>query len=162
LIHPDDLADLQRNQSRAAAVLETNPTYKMRERMRRVSIEVPGFDHDNPIPAACRVGPFLITSGISGKEPFTGKFRDDIDAQCEQMFATLRKILEIAGGSPEDVVKLNVWLRDRSQRPHLNKPWLAMFPDPHSRPARHTFAAPDLPGAMLVQCEAFAVIEEKK
>ncbi len=128
---------------------------------RRVSIEVPGFGHDAPIPAACRVGSFLISSGVSGKEPFTGKMPDGIDAQCEQMFATVRRILEIAGGTPEDVVKMNVWMKDRDQRPHLNKSWLDMFPDPHSRPARHTFAAPDLPGSMLVQCEVFAILPEK-
>ena len=127
---------------------------------RRVSIEVPGFEHDNPIPAACRVGPFLISSGVSGKDPYTGKLPDGIEAQCEQMFATVRKILEIAGGGPEDVVKMNVWMKDRTQRPHLNKGWLEMFPDPHSRPARHTFQSSDLPGAMLVQCEIFAVIPE--
>ncbi len=63
-----------------------------------------------------------------------------------------------AGGSPEDVVKMNVWMKDRAQRPHLNKCWLEMFPDPHSRPSRHTFAASDLPGTILVQCEVFAVL----
>jgi 2-iminobutanoate/2-iminopropanoate deaminase len=129
--------------------------------VRRVSIEVPGFDHDAPIPAACRVGPFLITSGVSGKEPYTGKMPEGIEAQCERMFATVRQILEIAGARPEDVVKMNVWMKDRTQRSILNKPWLEMFPDEHSRPARHTFAAPDLPGAMLVQCEVFAIIAEK-
>jgi 2-iminobutanoate/2-iminopropanoate deaminase len=115
---------------------------------RRVSIEVPGFEHDNPIPAACKVGAFLITSGVSGKTPYTGQLPDTIEEQCEQMWATLAKILEIAGGSP-----------DRNQRPALNKGWLAMFPDEHSRPARHTFQSTDLPGKMMVQCEAFAVIE---
>lgn len=128
---------------------------------RRVSIEVPGFTHDAPIPAASRVGPFLISSGVSGKEPFTGKFPEGIDAQCAQMFATVRRILEIAGGAPEDVIKMNVWMKDRDQRPHLNKYWLEMFPDPHSRPARHTFAAPDLAGAMLIQCDIFAILPEK-
>jgi len=127
---------------------------------RRVSIEVPGFEHDNPIPAACRVGPFLMSSAISGKEPFTGKLPDGIDAQCANMWATVRRVLEIAGGSPADVIKMTVWLKDRSQRPALNKGWLEMFPDERSRPARHTFAAPDLPGAMLVQCELAAVIQE--
>lgn len=125
---------------------------------RRVSIEVPGFEHDNPIPAACRVGPFLISSAISGKEPFTGKLPDGIEAQCANMWATVLRILEIAGGSAADVIKMTVWLKDRSQRPAVNKGWLEMFPDEHSRPARHTFAAPDLPGAMLVQCEIYAVI----
>ena len=84
---------------------------------------------------------------------------EDIDAQCEQMFATLRQILELAGCGPEDVVKMTVWMKDRTQRPHLNKAWIAMFPDPHSRPARHTFAAPDLscaPG--LVECEVMAIV----
>ena len=126
---------------------------------KRVSIEVPGFEHEAPIPAACRIGPYLISSGVSGKELFTGKFPEGIDAQCDQMFATVAKILEIAGGSPEDVIKMNVWMKDRTQRPHLNKGWLKMFPDEHSRPARHTFAAPDLPGAMLVQCEIFAILK---
>jgi 2-iminobutanoate/2-iminopropanoate deaminase len=125
---------------------------------RRLSIEVPGFGHDNPIPAACKVGPFLISSGVSGKEPYTGKMLEGLEAQCAQMFATVRQILEIAGGSPEDIVKMNVWMKDRSQRDTLNVGWLEMFPDEHSRPARHTFAAPDLPGSMLVQCEIFAVL----
>jgi hypothetical protein len=35
-----------------------------------------------------------------------------------------------------------------------------MFPDPHSRPARHTFESRDLPGEMLVQCEVIAIISE--
>ncbi len=125
---------------------------------RRLSIDVPGFGHDNPIPAACKVGPFLISSGVSGKEPYTGKMLEGLEAQCAQMFATVRQILEIAGGSPEDIVKMNVWMKDRSQRDMLNVGWLEMFPDEHSRPARHTFAAPDLPGSMLVQCEIFAVL----
>jgi hypothetical protein len=54
-----------------------------------------------------------------------------------------------------DIAKINV-IRDRALRPHVNKEWLAMFPDPHSRPARHTFPAPDLPPDMLVQCEVIA------
>ena len=65
---------------------------------RRVSIEVPGFEHDAPIPAACRVGSFLITSVVSGKEPYTGKMPEGIEAQCDRMFATVRLILEAAGG----------------------------------------------------------------
>jgi hypothetical protein len=37
-----------------------------------------------------------------------------------------------------------------------------MFPDPHSRPARHTFQNPDLPPGMLVQCEVIAYIGDWK
>ena len=126
---------------------------------RRASIEVPGFEHDNPIPAACRVDKFLITSGISGKELYTGKLPEGLEAQSANMWATLRKVLEAAGGSPEDVIKINIWMKDRSQRAIMNKGWIEMFPDEHSRPARHTFHAPDLPGNMQIQCEATAVLK---
>jgi len=125
---------------------------------RRVSFDLPGLKHTNPIPSACRVGPILVSSGISGVDPASGIFPQGIEAQCAQMFANIRSILETGGGTVEDVVKLTVWLKDLAQRPSVNKEWLAMFPDPHSRPARHTFAGRDLSGDMLVQCEVMAVI----
>ena len=129
---------------------------------RRISIDVPGLDHLNPVPSASRIGPFLVTSGVSGRDPLNGKFPETLDEQCAQMFASLRKILEIGGASPEDVLKITVWLKDRSQRAHVNKHWVAMFPDPHSRPARHTFANPLLDPPMLVQCDCFAVIAQPR
>jgi 2-iminobutanoate/2-iminopropanoate deaminase len=128
---------------------------------RRVSFDLPGLKHTNPIPSACRVGPVLVTSGISGVDPQSGKLPEGIEAQCAQMFANIRSILEVGGATTEDVVKLTVWLQDRTQRPAVNKEWMAMFPDPHSRPARHTFAGPDLAPEMLVQCEVMAVVGEK-
>jgi 2-iminobutanoate/2-iminopropanoate deaminase len=125
----------------------------------RASFELPGIEHTNPIPGACRVGSFFITSGVSGKDPKTNSFPESIDGQCAQMFANVRTLLETGGATPENVIKMTVWLKDKALRPHLNKQWLAMFPDPHSRPARHTFASPDLDPPMLVQCEVMAVIE---
>lgn len=127
---------------------------------KRVSIEIPGLVHDNPLPAACRLGPLLISSGVSGKMPHTGKYPETIEEQCVQMFKTIRQILELGGATPDDVVKINFWVRDRGLRPFINKEWLAMFPDPHSRPARHTFQTQDLPEGMLVQSEVIAYITE--
>jgi 2-iminobutanoate/2-iminopropanoate deaminase len=125
---------------------------------KRVSFELPGIEHTNPIPGACRIGPLFITSGVSGKDPKTNNFPEGIEGQCGQMFANVAALLEAGGAKPEDVIKVTVWLKDKSLRPHLNKQWLAMFPDAHSRPARHTFASPDLDPPMLVQCEVMAVI----
>ena len=65
-----------------------------------------------------------------------------------------------AGGSPEDVIKVTVWMKDRSQRRAINPAWLAMFPDEHSRPARQTMTA-ELDGGKLIQCDFVAVIEGK-
>ena len=129
---------------------------------KRVSYEIPGLQHDNPIPAACRIGPFLVSSLINGKDPATGQFPEGLDAQCARLFANIRMVLEAGGATPDDLIKLTVWLKDRAQRPFVNKYWAEMFPDPHSRPARHTFAAPDLREPILVQCEIMAVIADRR
>ncbi|MFN0121252.1 MAG: RidA family protein [Blastocatellia bacterium] len=125
---------------------------------KRRSIEIPGLQHENPIPAAAQIGPFLATSGIFGKDPATGQIPPGIEDQCALMFANLRLILAAAGGAPDDILKMTIWTRDRAYKANVNQEWLMMFPDPRSRPARHTLVYPDLPGAALVQCEIMAVI----
>lgn len=126
---------------------------------KRQSIEVAGVKHVNPIPSACRRGPFLATGAVSGADPATGKVPPDLDAQCAQMFENVRSILAAAGGSPEDIIKMTVFITDRSLRETLNRHWVAMFPDPHSRPARHTQTSRDLAPPMQIQCDVLAVLE---
>ena len=74
----------------------------------RRSIEIPGLQHENPIPVAARIGPFLATSGVFGKDPATGEIPPDIESQCALMFANLRLILAAAGGTPADVLKMTL------------------------------------------------------
>jgi 2-iminobutanoate/2-iminopropanoate deaminase len=124
----------------------------------RTSIDVPGLDHVNPVPSASRVGRFFMTSGISGRDPATGTFPATIEEQCARMFASLRTMLELARAAPDDVVKITVWLKEGSAPPCLNGEWMAMFPDPHSRPARSTLANPLLDAPMLMQCDCLAVM----
>ena len=126
----------------------------------RRSIEVSGVKHLNPIPAASRKGPFVVSGAISGADSQTGKVPEDLDAQCAQMFANVRRLIEAAGGTPEDIVKMNVWIADRGLRPILNKHWTEMFPDPHSRPARHTLTSADFAPPMQIQCDLLAVLDE--
>lgn len=124
----------------------------------RTSIYVEGFGHKNPIPAACRVGPLLESGSIQGNDPATRKPAASIEAQCRFMLDNVRKIVEAAGGSVADIAKLTVWMKDRSQRPALNVPWLEMFPDASSRPARHAVHAPELDMGKLVECSFTAWI----
>ena len=128
---------------------------------KRRSIEIPGLEHVHPIPNACRVGNFLMTGGIYGKDPLTRKLAPDIAGQCALMFANIQRVLEAAGAASEDIIKINVWLKNKDDRDHVNKEWLIMFPDPHSRPARHTFKDDDQPYGALVSCEVIAVIAER-
>ncbi len=124
----------------------------------RTSVYIEGFGHKNPIPAACRLGPLLESGSIQGNDPVTGKPAEGIEAQCRFMLDNVRRIVEAAGGKTQDIVKLTVWMKDRSQRPALNVPWLEMFPDAASRPARHAIIAPELDMGKLIECSFTAWI----
>lgn len=125
----------------------------------RTTIHVDGFSHANPIPAVARVGPLLMSGLINGTDPATGKLAEGLDAQCACMFQQIRNVLEAAGGTPDQLVRLTVWLKDRSQRGPLNDQWLKMFPDSHNRPARLSLEAGGLSAGILVQCEITAYID---
>lgn len=125
----------------------------------RHTLHIPGFSHTNPIPAGCRVGPLLMSGLINGMDAETGQLPADLPTQCANMFAHVRRLLEAAGGSPADLVRMTVWLKDRAQRQPVNEQWLAMFPDSHDRPARMALHAPELSGGILVQCEITAYID---
>jgi enamine deaminase RidA (YjgF/YER057c/UK114 family) len=123
--------------------------------MTRLSIEIEGFRHKNPVPNACRIGDLLISGPIAGTEP-DGSLPASLEAQCTNIFAHVRSIMAKAGGSTDDVIKMTVWLRDPTDREALNREWRSMFPDPSSRPARHV-----LPiigeNPTLIHCDIMAV-----
>ena len=123
---------------------------------KRQSIHVAGFGHVNPIPAACRVGNLVMSGGIAGIDPATGKVAPTLEAQCAFMFQHVRSIMQAAGGSTDNIIKMSVWMADRSRRDVLNVEWLKMFPDEKSRPARHTSQA-NLEGGQLINCDITAV-----
>jgi len=125
---------------------------------KRHSIYVQGFSHKNPIPAACRIGSLVYTGSIQGTDPASGKYGATLEAQCVLMFAHVRRIVEAAGGSTADIIKMTVWMADRSQRAALNAEWLKMFPDADARPARHTMQA-SFDGDKLIECDFVAVLD---
>jgi 2-iminobutanoate/2-iminopropanoate deaminase len=127
---------------------------------KRRSIDVTGASHVNPIPSASRRGPFVISGAISGTDPATGKVPEDLDQQCRLMFENVRRVIAAAGGTPDDIVKMTVWITDRSLREIMNRHWVAMFPDPASRPARHTLTSRDFSPPMQIQCDLMAVLDE--
>ena len=128
-------------------------------RRTRTSVNVEGYGHQNPIPAASRVGNMLMSGVITGRDPATGKLPPSLEEQCANMFRHVRNIVEAAGGTTDNILKITVWLADPGQRQALNAEWVKMFPDPASRPARHTLPSP-LSGESLVQCDVTAVFDD--
>lgn len=125
----------------------------------RRSIDLPGFGHANPIPVASRKGPFLVSGALTGRDPVTAEMPAGLDEQCANAFAHVRALLEAAGGSTDDILKLDVLLADPGDRAALNREWLAMFPDAASRPARQVEAG-TFGGGALVHVSVLAVLAD--
>ena len=110
---------------------------------KRKSIQWAGFKHENPIPNASMIGNILMSSIISGRDPETHTMPPDAEAQIANIFKHIKACVEAAGGTVDDILKVNFWVKDPAVgRKMLNGPWTAMFPDEKSRPARHTLSLP--------------------
>lgn len=125
---------------------------------RRTSIYLPGFKHKNPIPNACVIDGILMSGVILGVDPASGEMPADIETQAANMFTHALAIVEAAGGTKDDILKMTVWFKDPSQRGAVNTVWTKLFPDHDDRPARH--ALPLIgDGPSLVQCDVTAVLK---
>jgi enamine deaminase RidA (YjgF/YER057c/UK114 family) len=129
---------------------------------RRRSIEVHGLHHGGlPIPIASVVDHVLFSGGIAGMDAETGTIPDDAVSQVVNLFKNIQKVVEAAGGSTEDIVKVTLYVQDRSIREEIDKEWIQMFPNKESRPARHTIVYGHLPATLVVQAEIQAILKEE-
>jgi 2-iminobutanoate/2-iminopropanoate deaminase len=124
---------------------------------RRKCIHIDGLAHKDPIPNASVIGNMLVTGLIMGRDTQSETVPDTIEEQCAILFRHIRDIVDAAGGTTDDIIKMNVWLKDPSDRSALNAEWTAMFPDPENRPVRQ---ASSLEGDSVVmsQCDFMAVV----
>jgi 2-iminobutanoate/2-iminopropanoate deaminase len=131
----------------------------MADRPRRRSIDLPGFAHANPIPVASRIGPFLASGALTGRDPESHEMPPELAQQCANVFTHVRALLAAAGGTPDDILKMTFHLVDPADREALNREWLDMFPDVERRPARQAVAA-TLGGGALLHCDLLAVLTD--
>ena len=124
---------------------------------KRKSIHIKGMEHGAPIPNGAVMGNMIFSSAISGKDAKTGVLSPDPEEQAAAMFRNLRLFMEGAGGAPENIAYMKVYLKEEKYRDAVNKAWLEMFPDDHDRPARHSIKV-DLRGNNLFQIEVIAVL----
>src|ERR1700751_4260575 len=102
-------------------------------------------------PHARRVGDLLFLSGVGPRTPGTnaipGNVHDaqgalvgyDIEAQCRQVFANVRAVLEASGARWEDLVDVTVFLTDMSRDfTAYNRIYAEYFRDPATAPCRTT------------------------
>ncbi len=89
---------------------------------------------------AVRVGNLVFVSGQVPRDVRTGELLgDDIRAQARGVLANLRRALEAAGATLEDVVSVTVYLADPDDWGAFNEVYRETFPPPY--PARAVVGA---------------------
>ena len=126
--------------------------------MPRTSIETDSFRHANPIPAASRIGPLLVSSIIGPREPGGDRMPDDVEGQLSNLFHHVGAMLDAAGADWRHVAKMTFYVADIAVRDAINAPWTERFPDPASRPARHTQVLPT--AGRFISCDFLAYIDD--
>jgi len=104
----------------------------------RRSIHIEGLRHLTAIPVASRIGPLLVSSVIMPFDPGTRDVPQGYAAQYANLFGHIGEMLKAAGGDWQHVAKIEFWAASADARAACDPFWIEKFPDPDSRPARHT------------------------
>lgn len=104
---------------------------------------------------AVRAGDTVYLSGQIPLDPSTMQLVDGIEAQIHQVFKNLSAVCEAAGGSLNDLVKLNVYLTDLSHFAKVNEIMSQYVSEPF--PARAAVGVASLPRGALVEAEGVLV-----
>ena len=108
-----------------------------------------------PYSQGVMAGDLLYVSGNIGQDPASGKLAEAFADEAKQSLANLGKVLTAAGLGWEDVVKVNVFVKEMARYEEFNKVYVAALPAP--LPARTFLAVADIPGGGQVEIEAVAV-----
>ena len=100
---------------------------------------------------AVQVGQTVYLSGQIGLDPAGMQMVEGIDAQIHRVFQNLAAVAAAAGGSLNDVVKLNIFLTDLTHFPLVNEIMAGYFSQPY--PARAAVGVAALPRGALVEAD---------
>jgi len=93
---------------------------------------------------------------ISGQIPLIPESMEVLDGSVEEqihlVFKNLQAIISAAGGTFDNVVKLNIFLTDLSNFPTVNQVMAQYFAEPY--PARAAIGVSELPKAVAVEMDA--------
>jgi len=107
---------------------------------------------------AVRVDDTVYLSGQIGLDPDTMLLVDGIEAQVNRVFQNLRAVASAAGGSLDDVVKLNIYLTDLAHFAKVNEVMSTYFSLPY--PARAAVGVATLPRGAMVEADGVMVLQD--
>ncbi|KAL6229387.1 hypothetical protein BDW75DRAFT_235249 [Aspergillus navahoensis] len=101
-------------------------------------------------------GDMVYVSGSLGIDPATGKMVEGTIAdRTAQILKNIEEILNAAGSSLENVVKINIFITDMQDFATMNKAYMKVF-DSGVNPVRTCVAVKELPQGTDVEMEATA------
>jgi 2-iminobutanoate/2-iminopropanoate deaminase len=108
-----------------------------------------------PFSPAIQAGGMIYLSGQVGQDPATGRLVEGgVTRQTEQALLNARAVLEAAGRSFADVVRVGIYLTDMRDFQAVNAVYARHFEAPY--PARTTVAVAALPLGAAVELDLIA------
>jgi len=109
---------------------------------------------------AIRTGDLVFVTGQTGRDPETGKLEEGLEAQTRRVLSNVEAILNAAGCTPADIVKVTLLLTDIKNFKAVDVIYAAWLPGRGvtALPARTAFAAVGLPAGALVMLEVVAAV----
>ncbi len=108
-----------------------------------------------PYSQAIKTGNMIFTSGVIPLDK-EGNFSADIKEQAKQALNNLAGVLEAAGASLDQVVKVTCYIKDMNQFAAINEVYAGFFSEPY--PARSCIEAARLPKDIGIEIEAVAIV----
>jgi len=108
-----------------------------------------------PYAQAKVIGDFVFTSGQIAIDPKTNEvIQGFIEVQAKQVLENLKAVLEAAGSSLDDAVKVTVYLADMNDFSKMNEIYAQYF---KNKPARSTVQVARLPKDVRVEMDIIAL-----
>ena len=101
-------------------------------------------------------GRMLFVAGQTPKDPATGTMPTDFRSQAELCLRNVKAIVEAAGATLADVVKVNAYLADLANFGAFNEVYATFFGAPY--PARTTVGAVLPGGAVQVEIDVIVAL----
>ncbi len=111
-----------------------------------------------PYSQAVKVGNIVYIAGACGDDPVTEQIMGDGDIKIEAKYAleNIKAAVEAAGGTMENIVKMNVFVKDIKMMKDFNEVYKTYFPvDP---PARIAMQITDLAGGANLEIDGVAIL----
>ena len=107
---------------------------------------------------AVRVDHTVYLSGQIGLDPITMQLAESTEAQIHRVFQNLRAVATAAGGSLDEIVKINIYLTDLAHFAKVNEIMATYFRQPF--PARAAVGVKELPRGAVVEADGVMYLQD--